>query len=387
MSSSSREIESVLASSTPSSQRISLRNLHLDQSQRIISEWNYSHSIGHDLKSIVVQLFVHGPIGSIFAFSIFKSSSLRALEFSCLVLGDLAVATLFMSVSGKTRSAANASTSCQVGPDWRELAGKFIALGFAATVIAVLPVVAIFTLHTRTFQKVPFENCKAMRMRLRVWRILDAVMWTLGLVYAGFCAFYVMLFFANVAAIDHNAWLITACTTFVLDLMLTPCASVLVIFVTMWLCVLLLAIWTRTPRRQLIEQLRSTGEQSATLHGGSRSPRVSGASRASSASPSASAAEKKVTDDAEPNLPKTMDEMPQRSSGSYHLARTPSGTAVVLSLPKEDDDGVVHNFDVLMLGESHDNSADQADAGEPKDNPHHHDEGYVVDPDMLAAAG
>jgi len=264
---------SAAPSNTPS---LSLAELHTDQSQRLDSEYRYIHSFRHNLKSVGTQLLVHGPIGSVFAFSIFKSSGLRALEFSCLVLGDLAVSTLFMSVSGKTRRAAN-TASCS-SEDFFEMAGKFIALGVATTFVAVLPVVAIFKMQTRKFHTVPFENCRAMRRRLRAWKVLDALVWFFGLAYAGFCAFYVMLFFANVAPVDHHAWLITACTAFVLDLMVTPAGSVLVIFLILWLCVVVLALWTGQSRKQLVEQLRSTGEQSAAL----RSSHVSQASSPSS---------------------------------------------------------------------------------------------------------
>jgi len=204
-----------------------LMQLHQSHTSVLDKEKERVHSFVHLLRSLVQQMLVHGPVGSLFLFSFYTPSSLRCLYFMCDVLGALAVTTLFMSVSGGARNRSSPS-ECTAGQDFSELAGRLIAVGLAAGVIAAFPVTVFSHFHSRKFVYVDRVGGKQWQQQLRKWFIMDVICWMLCLSYVTFCTIYVLLFFANVAPADHTAWLVAAITSFVNDFLLTPLAVFLV---------------------------------------------------------------------------------------------------------------------------------------------------------------
>jgi len=323
------QLQQSMSGELADAQHVSLADLHVDYSQRLDSEYRDMHSLRHYARSIGRQLLVHGPVGRVFAYSIYKSCSLRALEFLCLALGDLVVATLFMSLSGKTRSASN-TKSCKA-EDLGFMAGRFIAMGIAGSFIALIPVLVIFNMHIRKFHTVPYRGCKEMRLRLRAWWFLDVLLWILALAYSGLCTLYVMLFFANVTPVDHNAWLLTATTSLSLDLIVTPLGSSFFVFLCLAVCVLALALWTGSSRREVVAQLRTTGDDSEGLSVRSSNR---GAEFAKKVAHALSTEEDADHGDARSPSSVVAKEGKHESPTKYKLSCSPSGIDVVLDLPE-----------------------------------------------------
>jgi len=244
-------------SSTPSNTTI--------KRQRTLAELEYSteralqeqeakmHNIGYVMYNVCKQFIYHGPVGSVFVFSIHSPSSVRALLLLCDVLGAFAVATFFMSVSGKSRGINNPS-ECQDDGLWRFL-GRFLALGIASALLAKLPVLLISKLHSRKFIKVEFEGCRAWHAHLRAWWLKDALLWLMGLGYSCFCALYVLLFFANVLPGEHLLWLTSAGTIVIGDLILAPLATIIIPPMTLVFCIMLIAFMTSSSRKESVKMM------------------------------------------------------------------------------------------------------------------------------------
>eukprot|EP00971_Amphidinium_carterae_P069200 1369359-Amphidinium_carterae.2 len=204
-----------------------LFQMHREKSSHVSLEKGKSHLLCHQVPRAMQQWFMHGPIGSVFSFSISTTSSLRALYLLCDIMGSLALATLFTSSSGGARSKRN-KAACNTATDVLEIAGRLILIGVAAGILTALPVGVINSCHVREFVHVPYHGGKAWKKQLRVWRVRDFLSWFLGVAYATFCILYVTLFFANVANSDQKSWLISSGVSAIEDLLVLPLAAFLV---------------------------------------------------------------------------------------------------------------------------------------------------------------
>jgi len=238
----------------------SLHKFHSDHTRRLEQEWAGVHRCSRHLRGLFLRFFVHGPIGTVFVFSMGSPSRLRAMALLCDLLGALAVATFFMSVSGKSRSVEN-PPECDAGKDFGEQMGRFLALGMVSAFLAKLPVFLIFKLHSRDFKVVAHPGCKDHIVKLRAWRLLDFILWTLSTLYAGFCALYITSFFANVSVVDHKLWMASAGMAFLSDLVLAPLATIILPPCVIVLCITLLAAHTGKSRMDIVERLRAEGGQ------------------------------------------------------------------------------------------------------------------------------
>jgi len=203
-----------------------LMALHESHYDRVRFENERFTSWAIPFRMTVKQWFAHGAIGSAMVFSIYSPSSVRALLLVCDVLGASAVATFFMSVDGPTDK-DEVRDECNQKMDFGEVVGRLVAIGLASGFVAAFPLAVLSRLHTRKFLRVDFENSLAWRRQLQIWKFEDVLLWIFGLGYAGFCVFYIVLFFANVAPKNHGAWIITAGTAFANDLLFAPLAMVL----------------------------------------------------------------------------------------------------------------------------------------------------------------
>jgi len=230
----------------------SMRDAH---QHRLEQENRKVHSVTYLTGNTLKQLLVHGPLGSVFVFSITTTSGIRALLLVCDMLGAFAVATMFMSVTGKTRGVKNPS-ECGAGQDAGQFIGRFVALGIASALLAKFPVLLISKLHSRRFIDVEYEGCKAWKQQLRVWQLRDCLLWCFGLCYAGLCTLYVLLFFANVLPSEHVLWLTSAGTVFAGDLVIAPFAVLSIAPLTLVISVTMISLFTWKPRRKVVEELQ-----------------------------------------------------------------------------------------------------------------------------------
>lgn len=181
---------------------------------------------------------VHGPIGCVFAHSILCPMSTRALLLCMDLLGAAMLTTVFTSATGGSlskKSDKSCSATCaQQGLSEEECIGAKIgslaAVGLASAILAGIPLSVLGGLHDRSFVRVPYEGSKEYHKQLRIWRIKDFLLWTIGTAYSLFAAHFVMLFFANVAPKDQVNWMISAAIGYFQDFVMVPLGLSIVIF-------------------------------------------------------------------------------------------------------------------------------------------------------------
>jgi len=195
----------------------SLADLHTDAAQSVgdnFMSWS-------SLPGSVLHVFMFGgPIGSVFSFSMYSPSSIRAMQLVCDVMGAAAVSTLFMSVTGTQPSKKN-TARCGTS-DLAGIIGHLLAIGLASGILAAFPVSIIGRFHTREFKQMDYEGSPAWKRQLRNWLFRDILFWVSSVSYAGFCVLYILLFFANVAPQDQGAWMFSAGMSLMDDFMLGP---------------------------------------------------------------------------------------------------------------------------------------------------------------------
>jgi len=260
-----RSESSMSFSGTKSEQ--TLIRLHSSHTAKRKEEQRKVHRIPHTLKRMAMQFLIHGPLGSIYVFSISATSKIRALLLVCELAGALAVATLFMAVSGKVRSAALNAEDCPSSSEVGAFIGRLVALGFASAVLGGLPVRLLSMLHHRKFVVMKNEGGKAWQRQLRAWQWRDAALWIFGLSYAGFSLFYVALFFANVVVVDHQSWLFSAGIVFFSELIVFPIAALMISPITLLLCIMILALVTAKSRKAVMQLVRGDDDLQATAKG------------------------------------------------------------------------------------------------------------------------
>jgi len=198
-----------------------LSALHRAKHARVSLEKEKPNSLFHLLQGGLKHWIIHGPIGSVFLFSITTSSGLRALFLLCNLFGSLALATLFMASSGDTRSRRN-KQECNSAEDLWQSFGRLALIGIASGSLCAIPVAIISCLHAREFVHVPHHGGKEWRRQLQKWRVRDGVAWCLGVTYVFFTMLYVILFFANAADEDQQSWLISASISSIEDMGIIP---------------------------------------------------------------------------------------------------------------------------------------------------------------------
>eukprot|EP00971_Amphidinium_carterae_P287349 5704091-Amphidinium_carterae.3 len=237
-----------------------LKNIHRQYTTTIEIEHQRLHRVGHIARNTLRQFLHHGPIGSVFSFSITMSSGIRALLLACETMGSFFVATLFMQASNKSRSINSPSECSSTDDDAASAAGRFVALGLASSVLAVFPVLILSKLHFRKVVSVDYVGSKAWKRQLQSWQFLDACVWCLGITYTGFCTMYVMLFFANTIQADHSAWLMSAITAAITDFIIAPMAGILIPPLTVVFLLLLLSTIVRKPRKEVVKLVRGNSQ-------------------------------------------------------------------------------------------------------------------------------
>jgi len=214
-----------------------------------VNDSSYQFTSWRAVPAFVTRVFFcGGAIGSVYSFSIYSSSAVRAMQLICDILGGAAVSTLFMSATGNQPSKKN-KAGC-ASSDIAALIGHLIATGLTSGILAALPVGLIARFHQREFVQMDYEGCPAWNKQLRKWFIRDVIFWVLSFMYAGFCVLYIMLFFANVAAQDQGAWMISTGISLADDIVLGP---FLMAFVPPFFMMLLLSVLAWYHRMSMLE--------------------------------------------------------------------------------------------------------------------------------------
>jgi len=235
-----------------------LEKLHIAQLERKEHHHENSHYFCSMPMKVARQLLKLGPLGSCFVFSIYAPSSLRVLLLFCDIFGAVAVATVFMELEGAAPDQGN-DDECEDEPDLAGLFGRLLAIGVVSGFFAAFPLAIFRRLHTRKFQTIDYEDSPKYKTKLRSWFVQDVMLWILASAYGSFCVLYIMLFMANVAPEDQNAWIFTAGVAFLNDLMLTPLSIALAPAIIAGILVGILACYHRKSRNEMIDTILTWG--------------------------------------------------------------------------------------------------------------------------------
>jgi len=231
-----------------------VNNLREGYSTRFEREhMRFKNSCWKTMVSMVRPWLHHNPIGDALIFSISVPSGIRALFIVCDLAGAFLITTLFMPSVNAAPSKRNVD-SCEI-PDVGGLIGRLIAIGLIAAFVAAFPVTMLARLHNRDFCRIDYPGGEQWNRRLQIWRARDRLLWVVGLLYAGFCFFYIMLFFANVKEGSHGPWLTSIFITVTNDLLIAPLALVIAAPILALVCIAILTWVLWLPRHEVVEML------------------------------------------------------------------------------------------------------------------------------------
>lgn len=175
------------------------------------------------------------PAGELFSIDIFQSCKDKVLALACDLLGACAFSCAFYEASGMVRGKPRAGeVECEVGDSIGRRFGRFLVIAFSCLVCANLPVVILTSLQTKRLVAVEGGyGSEAWERQLRVWRIQGKMYWAFGLLYAGCCTLYILVFLANIGDADDSDWSIMALLAFFQDFVVLPIAVALVLSLLM----------------------------------------------------------------------------------------------------------------------------------------------------------
>jgi len=255
-----------------------LERMHLEQLERVHHHHGFMHRLRRIPRSVTRQIVKLGPLGSCLAFSIWTPSSLRVLLLFCDVFGAVTVATIFMEASGADPSKDNPD-ECEAA-DWGELIGSLLAYGVCSAIISLIPLAILGRLHKRRFVRIDYRGSPKWKRQLRIWVLMDVILWVVGLAYGAFCVLYICLFMANVDPEDHLPWLITAGTSFSSTLVVAPLGVAVLPAVMAAVLVSILACWMRKKRKEVLKMVLAIGQdeedEDDAAHGEVASPDEAG---------------------------------------------------------------------------------------------------------------
>lgn len=100
--------------------------------------------------------------------------------------------------------------------------GEFLAVGVSCAFLASIPRVVLATLHSRRLKRIDYEGSPDWCRQLLSWRTIDGILRLLGLLYLGWCAYFVVLFLANASEDDLKTWAVTGGIAFFQDIVAIP---------------------------------------------------------------------------------------------------------------------------------------------------------------------
>lgn len=205
---------------------------------------------------VALQIFfISNPIVSPFLGCYMWTSSLRVLFLAAEFFGSALVTTIFFQAAMPSRRKARGD--CGELTEFGPLLGRIIVIGVASALFAGLPVWLLAQLHDRTFKQVTTRGCPEWRKQLRIWRVQDNILWTIGLAYTAFCAFFVALFLANTLPEDLPAWATSVAISLAQDLLVIPLTLALCVTIVMTVLLSILSLIKGVDRRTTVQHHRN----------------------------------------------------------------------------------------------------------------------------------
>jgi len=246
------------SSGTAGAAVISKSKEHIGQLHDAVGEHIERHMLNSHswrlLPYAVWRLFLwQTPFGACMVHCIFFSSTTRVILFIVDVTGALMMGTVFFEASGHVHGKARLIRDCG-SDDPVEQVGRLVAIGLASLIIAGLPVMVLNSLTTRSIKEFDYRGCPGWRRQLQIWRTQDRLIWVIAFLYVGFCAFFISIFFANVAAEDQKGWIISGLVSVVLDTLIIPLSIALVVPLLCTLCLVVVSLVDKVSKQELVRQ-------------------------------------------------------------------------------------------------------------------------------------
>jgi len=172
----------------------------------------------------------------------------------CDVMGALMLGSVFFQASGSVTGKRSRGNCTSNNP--QEQLGRLLAIGVGSILLSGIPGVFLGSMHTRSFKKFEYEGCPEWDRQLRSWRIQDRMIWFFGLLYTGFCVFFIMVFLANISPADHHGWAISGIVSVVEDTIVIPFCVALFVPVLATLTLHFVSCAKKVEKQELIRQRR-----------------------------------------------------------------------------------------------------------------------------------
>merc|ERR1719428_2283609 len=128
-----------------------------------------------ELPRMFARIFVaKNPWFMVTHYSMYVPASLSMMLLMTEVVGDMAIAVLFYRESGA--KAKGGGDDCSGDEIWEAL-GKMLAIGVAASLFAVVPLMVLSKLREREFKVYSVEDSNAWRHQMRRWFYQDLFVW------------------------------------------------------------------------------------------------------------------------------------------------------------------------------------------------------------------
>lgn len=202
-------------------------------------EWHTSqlgwHRVPHQ---IWIIFFVHNPLGLVFQNNIFVSCKMMAFFWILDLIGNIMVVCVFFKALGGARPKSRgiikgSGGECNTDEDLAETMayklGRVLAIAMGSNLLAGMPVLFLQSLHTKTFKTLDYVGSPSWKKQLRTWKVKDAMVWVLGLLYLICAMTFICLFLANIAVDDHKDWSTTGALSLMQDAVAAPLAMALAV--------------------------------------------------------------------------------------------------------------------------------------------------------------
>jgi len=169
---------------------------------------------------------------AVLQYSLFISSSMSAMLFTCDMATASALAVFFFQASGGAL-AKNADPQCESSNSVYEQLGRLLAIGSLTVVVGIMPSLVLSQLHQRDFIVCQGDD-QSWEAQLRLWQVQDRIIYFSGFAFIGFCFFYDLVFIANVTPEDGDAWCVSCIISMAQTLFVVPAVmTVITLFVVL----------------------------------------------------------------------------------------------------------------------------------------------------------
>jgi len=161
---------------------------------------------------------------SVAKYSFFMTHLTKAVVLADYTLGALMTGALFFQSAGA--QSKDSDSDCDIEGIWEQI-GRLIVVGSFSLLVASVPMLILIKLHARKFVYIGDSALKGAK-QLLWWRVKDAVLCLLAVLYLLVCILFVAVFLANIAKKDAGRWAVAATVAMIQQMVLVPSLITLV---------------------------------------------------------------------------------------------------------------------------------------------------------------